>query len=446
MILELWQNTVARRGDQPAIIEAAGGRAVTFAQLDAAAEAWRRRHVPGGEVRRQVILLAERNGPGWFTAFLGLLRAGAVIVPVDPAEPVAAQERMGRQLGAAGRWNGASWQGLGGGRRFATPDPCLVKLTSGSTGTPRALVFKAAEMVADARQVMGTMGIDARDVNYGAIPFGHSYGLGNLVFPLLISGVPVVCASAVLPAAIASDLERWRPTVFPGVPALWRVLGATDTARALSGLRLAISAGARLPVETAEALFARTGVHLHNFYGSSETGGIAFDRDGRATLAGGVGTALDGVHLHFTGDRLEVRSPAVFTYGNRRRCEGVGAWRVHDRVERTPDGGIVVAGRAGAPVKIGGRRIDPEAVAQRIRALQGVSEAWVGVREAAEPELTAIVAAGRPVAEIRAELLRVVAPWQVPKRWLTVPELPLTARGKTDLAALRRLLEPTIPG
>src|SRR4029079_11036810 len=113
-------------------------------------------------------------------------------------------------------------------KRFRDPSICLIKLTSGTTGKPRALVFTAKQLLADARQVTATMGIRPRDLNYALIPLGHSYGLGNLTLPLLAHGVPLVCGSSPLPQAMAGDFARWHPTVFPGVPTMWRALAASD--------------------------------------------------------------------------------------------------------------------------------------------------------------------------------------------------------------------------
>jgi long-chain acyl-CoA synthetase len=315
---------------------------------------------------------------------------------------------------------------------------------------PRALVFTAGQLLADGRQVTSTMGIKARDLNYALIPLGHSYGLGNLTVPLLAQGVPLVCGTAPLPHAIAADFARWQPTVFPGVPAMWRALAAADMR--LDSLRLGISAGAPLPPEVARDFAARFGRKLHGFYGSSETGGIAYDPTGRATLDGGVGRAMRGVKLTWLkGMRLRVSSAAVLTHGNpwspsappqagkRRRAGKRGAWLMPDRVARDDRGNLRLLGRRGATVKIAGRRVNLAEVSDRLRRLPGVREAWVGVRTGNDPVLGAVVATGRTAAELRGELLADTAAWKIPKKLVVVAALPLTARGKTDTRALQAM-------
>jgi len=439
-LLTAWEQTLRRHGAERAVIQAENGAVATFRELDARAADWLAAQRPAAaRLRGRAVVFAAPNGIGWLEIFLGLLKAGAVAVPLDAAEPPAAQRQFAESLRAAASWDGTRLVLLAGAPRYRDPAACLIKLTSGTTGQPRALVFTAGQLLADTRQVTATMGIGRRDLNYALIPLGHSYGLGNLTIPLLARGVPLVCGTAPLPHAIAADFARWRPTVFPGVPAMWRALAASDLA--LDSLRLGISAGAPLPPEVARDFTARFGRRLHNFYGSSETGGIAYDRTGQASLRGEVGRALHGVKLvPRSGSRLLVVSAAVLTHGNRRRRGNLGAWLMPDRVAVDPRGGLTLLGRRGQTVKIAGRRVNLLEVADRLRRLPGVREAWAGVSAGAEPGLGAVVATRRTAAELRAALGADTAAWRIPRKIITVAAWPLTARGKPDLRALRALL------
>ena len=87
--------------------------------------------------------------------------------------------------------------------------------------------------------------------------------------------------------------ETW---TLPAVPALWRIWH--EAGAIPSTIRLAISAGARLPLTLEKIVFERCGVKIHNFLGASECGGIAYD--GTDTPRGDdsyVGSALRNVHL-----------------------------------------------------------------------------------------------------------------------------------------------------
>ncbi len=443
-LLDAWAGTLRRRGGDRAVVQAADGVTITFRELDKRAAAWLARLTAAGaprlqELQGRAVVFAAPNGIAWLEIFLGLLKAGAVAVPLDAAEPAAAQQQLAISLCAGFRWDGTKLEALTGARRYRDPGVSLIKLTSGSTGQPRALVFTAEQMIADGRQVTASMGIGPRDLNYALIPLGHSYGLGNLTIPLLAQGVPLVCGSAPLPHAIAEDFARWRPTVFPGVPAIWRVLAVSEVK--LDSLRLGISAGAPLAPEVAQDFTARFGRRLHSFYGSSETGGIAYDPTGQATLTGGVGRAMHGVKLRaMRGARLRVCSAAVVTHGNRRRVGTVGAWLMPDRATVDARGHMTLLGRRGTTVKIAGRRVNLVEVTERLRRLPGVRDAWVGLSAGPEPVLGAVVASDRTAVELRTALLADTAAWKIPKKLQVIAALPMTARGKTDTRALRAMV------
>jgi long-chain acyl-CoA synthetase len=438
-LLAAWDQTHRRRADALAVAQASDGATATFRELDARATAWADRHVPEApSLQGRAVVFSAPNGIGWFELALGLLKAGAVIVPLDPAEPPSAQRQLATHLRAAAWWDGLKLAPLPQPKRYLDPAICLIKLTSGTTGLPRPLVFTAEQLLADGRQVTSTMGIRSRDLNYALIPLGHSYGLGNVTIPLLAHGVPAVCGTAPLPSTIAADFARWLPTVFPGVPALWRALAASDVA--LPSLRLGISAGAPLPPSVARDFLTRFGRRLHSFYGSSETGGIAYDRTGAGALAGDVGQAMrDVTLLPGRGRELRVRSAAVFTHGNRHRQRKLGMWRMPDLVSLDARGRVTLLGRRGSTVKIAGRRLNLNEVATMLRRLPGVRDAWVGVSAGDNPTLTAVVATERTATELRGALLSEVAAWKIPKKILVVAALPLTARGKTDTRALQAL-------
>lgn len=439
-LLQSWLNTVRRHRHRRAVVEAASGRSATFAELDALARSWLATHAPDATaLRGRAVVFSVPNGIDWFVVFLGVLHAGAVAVPLDAAEPATAQRALSESLRAGFWWNGRALVPLVRGKQFRSSAISLIKLTSGSTGRPRPLAFTATQLLADARQVMHGMRFGSRDLNYALIPLGHSYGLGNLTLSLIANGVPLVCGSAALPHAIADDFARWRPTVFPGVPAVWRALAASDVK--LPGLRLAISAGAELPPVVAAEFLSRHGRHVHNFYGSSETGGVSFDRSGRHTLAGGVGKPLPGISLRpLRGQRLEVSGPAVFTHGHPRRRGRNGAWMMPDLVQIDGKGALTLVGRRGTIVKIGGRRVSLAEVTAKLRALAGVSDAWVALSEGPEPILGAVIVSQLDAANLRAAAAVGSTPWKIPRKWIVLASMPHTARGKLDTAKLRQLL------
>src|SRR5439155_7358494 len=91
---------------------------------------------------------------------------------------------------------------------WQTSQPDFLKLTSGTTSAPRAIRFFAHQLVADCDNICQTMGITSCDVNFGVLPFSHSYGFSNLITPLLCRGVPLVASEDRMPRAILNDLAR----------------------------------------------------------------------------------------------------------------------------------------------------------------------------------------------------------------------------------------------
>jgi acyl-CoA synthetase (AMP-forming)/AMP-acid ligase II len=391
---QTWRRTARRLPDRVMVTEADTGRAVVAAELTAAAER-RAAALPGG-----VVAFTLPNSAAWLAEFLAIQRRGAIALPLEPGQqPPRCAARRG---------------------------VCLIKTTSGTTGVARPIYCTAANLLADARQVCATMGITAADVNLALIPFGHSYGLGNLVLPMLQQGTPVVCAAAFVPRQIPDWIERHRVTVFPTVPAVLRALVQLPGRAAMPSLRLVISAGAPLTPELARQFHEKFGVRVHNFYGASETGGICYDRDGSGR---GVGHPLRGVRVTIRRDgRIVVASRAV---------TGSGRLVLADWGEWGSDGELILTGRVGAVANIGGRKVAAAVVETAVRGLPGVTEAWVTVGR--DPRgndlLAAAVETGRPRAALERALAQRLPLWQLPKRWLIAERLPRTARGKLDTAA-----------
>lgn len=436
-----WLKTVRRNPHAAAIIDGATGRVWTRTQLDDSAENWASAHRPNVEGR--IAMFSELNGATWFTLFLGLLKAGAVVSALDPGDPLDAQKRAAASVGASALFVNGERQLLSDGRRVRQDGRRLIKLTSGTTSTPKALWFTDEQILADGRQVCRAMGIKAGDLNFGLIPLGHSYGLGNLAVPLIEQGTAMVCGSAALPHVIAGEIAWHQPTVFPAVPALLRALAESEVSSTqLGSLRTIISAGAPLGPDVSKAFHERFGKRIHNFYGSTETGGITYDRTGTAALTSrSVGRPIPGVTLSFHhGGRVGVTSAAVYTIGNRERIRAHGFHRTADLGELTAKGELVLHGRAGRTVKIAGRRLDLGEVERALRTLPGVKDAFAMLHIQRADALAAAVVSQLSPAELKEALRTALASWKIPRKLLVLTEFPLTPRGKPDTRQLRILL------
>jgi acyl-coenzyme A synthetase/AMP-(fatty) acid ligase len=253
--------------------------------------------------------------------------------------------------------------------------------------------------------------------------------------PLILQGTSVVCAAQFVPRQLVDWIGLHQVTVFPSVPAIFRVLASMPVESKLTPLRLAISAGAPLTAEIAQAFHKQHGIKLHNFYGSSETGGICYDRQGDATWEGrSVGTPMTGVSVTAERGVIYVTSKAV--------AKRTGRWRMPDRGEWNELGELVLLGRSGREVNIGGKKVHPSEIERTLRAMNGVSDALVLVDKSGERDiLHAAVETQLSAAEIQRSLAVKLPEWKLPKRYLIKPELPRTARGKIDVVALQKDLK-----
>ena len=436
-LLAAWRRTVAADPAALALL-VADGRTWTRSDLDLLAEKWSA-GLPAN-LTGQRVAFAFPNGPEWLATFIGLLSRQAIIVPIDASEPAEAQRTLAHSVGATFLLINQQLETLAAPPaeanvvRTRRNKTVLVKLTSGSTGRPRGLPFTDQHLLADGRQICAGMDIRPADLNLAIIPFGHSYGLGNLVVPLLLQGTALACVGVPLPHAIADDIARTRPTIFPSVPALLRALVTSDLpAETFACLRTVISAGAPLAAETAQAFQQKFNLAPHSFYGSSETGGISYDRTGVATLEGrSVGTPLPGVSLTAArGGRIRVSSAAVFRSGG---------FSPADHAQIYATGELRLLGRAGRLVKIAGRRLNLSEMESCLRTLPGVTDAFVCLHPDHPENLAAVMATSLTAIELRPLLRERLASWKIPRRLVTTPAFPLTLRGKTDTRALLALL------
>lgn len=435
--------TLRRRGADAAIFDREGAVLRTFADIEAEAGRWMERlsrWEPGNVVAMQLGNAAE-----WPALMLAAMRLR--LIPLPLGSHMAGEERdlALKTCGAAGVVTADGIEAVAAAA-CASPSCDFLKLTSGTTSRPRAIRFTAAQLVADCDNICETMGIFETDLNFGVIPFSHSYGFSNLITPLLCRGVRLVASEDRMPRAILNDLAATGATVFPGMPVFFEKLAALEARPELSRLRLCISAGAPLPARVGEAFTGRFGIKIHTFYGSSECGGIGYDASDEAVYEDGFGgTPMQNVEVTPLGEgisQIGVRGAAVGEGYYPEACpETLGGGRfVPGDLVRMGERGMYLAGRDTDVINIAGRKLNPAEVEQRLAGCPGVRQVVVfGVASALRNEEAVACVAGTA---LPAEVLRfargVLSGWQVPKDIWLVEEVPVNERGKISRRELAR--------
>lgn len=425
-----------------------------------------------------VAALSLPNTPEMVASFLALRALGVAVAMVDATAPGEELLRCADTVGATRLIVGperfspervlsvhgtARVTGHAPPRRIELPaEAAILKLTSGSTGVPRAILVTARQLVADSVQIMRTMGFGGEDVTLAAIPLTHSYGIGSCLVPLLLAGTPLVPVGVQLPAALAATLAGARVAHFPAVPAMIRALSGLQHLPDLPDLRVVVSAGAPLAPIDAGAFHTLTGHKVHVFYGSSECGGITYDRSADPVhQPGAVGTPIARVRVRLVDENLQpvaasasgrvvVESPAVALASIPEPSDSTelhpGLFLTGDSGRFDDSGRLFLTGRLVATLNVAGKKVHPEEVRLTLESAPGVREAAVlGLPDAHRGQLVAAVVTPEPGFTIDVPALLAwcrsrVAPHKVPRRLVVVAELPVTVRGKLDRAALEGLL------
>ena len=265
------------------------------------------------------------------------------------------------------------------------------------------------------------------------------------MLPLLLHGIPLFLAPAPLPEILRGAAKaHWALTV-AGVPALWHAWHKAGVV--LRNVRLAVSAGAPLPLPLERAVFEEQGVKIHNFYGSAECGGIAYDAAPiPRTDESSVGRPLKNVKVSLNADGvLVVRSRAVGeTYWPEPEDTlGGGVFQTCDLAE-IKDGTVHLRGRTSDHINVAGRKVSPATIEQALREHEAVAECLVFGVPSGDPDridhIVACVTADRRGTkdELKQFLLQRLPSWQVPREWWFVDSLGGNGNGKITRAQLRK--------
>ncbi|WP_327258026.1 non-ribosomal peptide synthetase [Streptomyces sp. NBC_01244] len=476
-----------------AVAEADGGRTLTYEELDRAANRTAH-HLRGlGAGPESVVGVALERGTDLVVALLGVWKAGAAYLPLDPGQPPARLTGLVRRAGVRTVFAGPALEGAlrdAGARRTGledmpaglpetAPEPgtgpdhaAYTVFTSGSTGTPKAVVVTHAGIANRVRWTVRTHHLGAADRILQKTSIGFDAAAWEVFAPLVSGGTVVLAPHGAErdPAALLRSVADSRATVLQVVPSVLRALVEESDWSGCEALRLVFSAGEPLHGELVARLRERAGsaARVWNTYGPTEcsiditaqpvdpstTSGpipigrplphtrvLVLDPNGDPVpigttgelYAGGVGVGRGYLgRPDLTAERF-VPDPYAAEPGSR-------LYRTGDLVRWRADRTLDYVGRIDHQVKVNGVRIEPAEIEAVLAAHPQVTGAVVLPYEA-EGGSKRLAAHLATTAELTADALRTflrdrLPDSHVPSFFHTVDAFPLTANGKVDRALL----------
>jgi malonyl-CoA/methylmalonyl-CoA synthetase len=453
------------------------GTEISYGELEAGAA-----HVAGRLVAEgvrtgdRVALQADKRAEV-IMVYLGVLKAGAVFLPLNSAYTAAevdyfledAEPKAFITDPPAWVREAAAHPPLEQAVPRGADDLASLIYTSGTTGRSKGAMLSHGNLAANALALHRAWGFTADDVLLHALPIFHVHGLFVALHCALLSGAAMVWLPRFADAEVLAGLAR--STVMMGVPTFYTRLLANQsfTRETAAGVRLFICGSAPLLPSTFAEFEDRTGQRILERYGMSEAVIITTNPLEGERLAGSVGYPLPGVELRIGGGDapstasrspspasgggttgvIQIRGPSVFS----------GYWRMPEKTaeeftadgyfitgdvgRRDADGRVWISGRAKDLIISGGYNVYPKEVELVLDELPGVAEsAVIGCPHPDFGEgVVAVVMGEGDEAALIAEARRQLAAYKAPKRVVFVEELPRNAMGKVQKNLLRQRYE-----
>ncbi|MGY3942035.1 o-succinylbenzoate--CoA ligase [Aeromonas tecta] len=434
-----------------------GDNALSYRQLDARLNALCRQLESAGLNTGDRLAAVVRGAQADVLIAWACVRSGIVFCPLNPAFPLEKQAELAAQLEVAAFWSAGEipdgpWQPLrldteaelAAGHDLLALDPerlCNMILTSGSSGTPKAVVHRLANHLASARGSATLIPLDGDCGWLLSLPLFHVGGYA-ILFRVFLAGASLVLDDRSQP--LGTRLTQAPITHLSLVPTqLWRLL-AQGFDPANTRLRELLLGGAAIP-EPLVSRLKTLGITPKVSYGLSEMGSQVCT--GQPTGAGVVGRPLPGREVCIRQGEICVRGATLFAgyfKGGQleRPLDEEGWFHTRDKGHVTERGELVVEGRLDNLFISGGENIQPETIEQRLVDHPAVAQALVvpipsdewGQRPAAFIDWH-----GEPVshAELSAWIRQSLPGFMVPDRWLSWPDLGGSLKpSRTRLATL----------
>jgi malonyl-CoA/methylmalonyl-CoA synthetase len=440
------------------------GAWITSAELEERTRSAAIRLLGAGLVAGDRFVVSATTSADLVIAYVGALRAGLVVVPLNTAYTRTEVSRIVRDARpaaaavddseCAGWFREASDQpipvlgvdlDLPAAKdvqidQAGSDDPALLVYTSGTTGQPKGALLTHGNLLAGATAVNVAWRWEVEDRLLLTLPLFHLHGLGVGINGSLSAGASLILRPKFDAQDVAERCSR-DVSLFFGVPTMYQRLVASKRAAALSRLRLLVSGSAPLPAALALEISKAAGQIPLERYGMTETVMLTSNPYEGPRKPGTVGFPLPGVDLRLAeAAEVEVKGPNVIA-GYHERPDATaeaftddGWFRTGDLGELDDDGYLRLVGRSKDLIITGGYNVHPREVEEVLATHPDVREVAVVGRPSERwgEEVTAVVVAARRLSteELRAYAAGQLAPYKVPKQVEFSDELPRNALGK----------------
>lgn len=427
------------------------------------------------------------NVPEFAVVYYGALRAGAIVVPLDP---LLRRREIAAYLGDCGARLVIAWHayaetveaGTAGTRAdflFVVPeefprllrggppehdiaprcpgDTAVILYTAGTTGRAKGIELTHGNLGVNAATVarMHALGVD--DVVLGALPLYHAFGQSCALNATVLAGGRLTLLPRFEAGRALEVIRRDGVTVFHGVPTMYIALLDHPGASDMSLLRVCVSGGAALPLDVLRAYETRFGCSIIEGYGLSETSAVsASNRGGRGRRPGSIGRPVRDVEMKVIDDagrepprgqvgEIVIRGPNVMKgYWNNPEAtaEAIrdGWLRTGDLGRVDDDGFFFLVGRCRDVINRGGHTVYPREIEEVLYEHPAVRQAAVIAVPHPElgEEIAAVVALRAPVEPdaLRDFVKERVAAYKYPRQICVLDELPTGPTGKILKRAL----------
>jgi long-chain acyl-CoA synthetase len=305
----------------------------------------------------------------------------------------------------------------------------VFQYTGGTTGVPKAAMLTHRNLVANITQgnTWNTSRVSGEEVTMASIPFFHVYGLTVALLMALADGGTVVMQTRPEIRELLKLIDKYQPTQFPGVPALYNLFNQQpDIAKfRIHSIKYSCSGSAPLPLEVARRFESLTGAAIVEGYGLSETSPVTHVNPLRGERrAGSIGLPVPDTDERVvdleTGSRvlgadevgeLEVRGPQVMLGYYHQPAETAavlknGWFRTGDIARIDADGYCYIVDRKKDMINVGGMKVYPRDVEEVLYQHPAVQDAAViGVPNAELGEVVKAFVVKKPGATVTSEEL-----------------------------------------